>query len=413
MKILYLSQYFPPEMGAPAARVSELACRWAQAGHDVQVLTGFPNHPTGVVPPQYRRKLRLRERWQGVDLLRTYVYATPNKGFAKRTASFLSFAASSVLLGAMDRRVRDCDVIVATSPQFFCAVAGWALSRVTGARFVLEIRDLWPESIVAVGLLPHRHPVTRTLEAIEQFLYRQADLLVSVTESFCEVWRAQGHDPAKMRVIKNGVDVSSFVPGERQGPARKTLGLRDEFVVSYIGTHGMAMKLEVLLDVAERLADEPDIRFLFVGEGAERQRLMADAATRGLSNVTFLGQQPREAIPELIAATDLVAVVLKKSPLFEKVIPSKIFEIFGCERPILLGVEGEAERLVRQSGGGYIVPPEDVDAMVERIREARDNPAERRRRARSGRDFVREHFDRDRLADEYLADLEELVGAGA
>lgn len=410
MKIVYLSQYFPPEIGAPAARVSELSRRWAERGHDVQVVTGFPNHPTGVVPPHYRGHLRLRERQDDVDVLRTFIYATPNKGVVRRGLAFLSFAASSVALGCLDKRVRGADVIVATSPQFLVAVSGWVLSRLTRTPFVLEIRDLWPQSIVEVGALPASHPVVTALRWVEQFLYRRADLLVGVTDSFAEVWKSQGVDPAKIRVVKNGVDLQRFRPRPADPAVRAALGIDpDAFVVSYIGTHGMAHKLEALLDVADRLRDRPDIRFVFVGEGARRADLQADAERRGLSHVQFFGARPRAQIPGLLAASDLVAVVLKRSDLFRHVIPSKMFEIMGCARPILLGVQGEAAQILEAAQAGWAVPPEDVDAMTEAIVAAADDPQGRRQRAESGRRYVEAHFSRDGLADRYLDELAALV----
>ncbi|MEM7157224.1 MAG: glycosyltransferase family 4 protein [Myxococcota bacterium] len=410
MKILYVSQYFPPEMGAPAARVSELARAWAERGHQVRVLTGFPNHPTGVVPPEYRGRVRQHERWGPVDILRTFIYATPNKGVARRSVAFLSFAASSMLLGSLDREVRKADVVIATSPQFLCAVSGWVLSRVLRVPFVLEIRDLWPQSVVEVGALSARHPLVLGLEQVEQFLYQQADMLVSVTDSFCEVWREQGVDPAKMRVIKNGVDLRRFQPGPRDGETRRSLGLEEKFIVSYVGTHGMAQRLQTLVDAAALLQDDPEIHVLLVGEGAERERLVADAKARGLKNVSFLGQQPRDSIPGLMAASDLVAVILRRAELFEKVIPSKMFEIMGCARPIVLGVAGEAEALLRDAGAGWVVPPEEPAALAAAIREAKANPEERRRRGQAGMKFAREHYDRDALALRYLEYLEQVVG---
>lgn len=410
MKIVYVSQYFPPEMGAPAARVSELSRRWAERGQDVRVLTGFPNHPTGVVPPRYRRLLRLTERVGDVEVMRAFVYATPNRGVVRRGLQYVSFAVSAVALGSLDRRVRDADVIVATSPQFLCAVAGWALARIARVPFVLEVRDLWPQSIVEVGALPAGHPVIAALRAVERFLYREADLLVGVTDSFLEVWRTQGVDPKKMRVVKNGVDLRRFRPAPIDRAMRESLGIpADAFVVSYIGTHGLAHKLDVLLDVAERMRDRPDVRFVFAGEGAERARLVASARARGLANVQFLGERPRDEIPRLLAASDLVAVVLRRAELFRHVIPSKIFEIMGCERAILLGVEGEAEGIVRAADAGWCVPPEDVTAMIAAIDEARHDRAELHRRAKSGRRYVAAHFDRDVLADRYLEEISALV----
>lgn len=413
MKILYVSQYFPPEMGAPAARVSELSRAWAAEGHEVCVLTGFPNHPTGVVPPEYRGMLRKRERWGAVEVLRTWVYATANRGIAKRSLAFVSWAASSVVLGALDRGVREADVVIATSPQFLCAVGGFVLSRILGAPYVLEIRDLWPQSIVEVGALPARHPIVLVLEQLERFLYREADLLVSVTDSFCEVWRQQGIDPGKMRVIKNGVDLQLFEPGPKDNEHRERLGLRGKFVVAYIGTHGMAQRLDTLLDAALLLRDDPEIHVLLVGEGAERERLAARVRVEGLTNVTMLGQQPREAIPGLVAAVDLVAVILRRAELFQKVIPSKMFEVMGSARPMVLGVEGEAEALLRAAGAGWAVPPEDPRALADAIRRAKADPDECRRRGEAGHAYVREHYDRDVLARRYLHDLQELVASHA
>jgi colanic acid biosynthesis glycosyl transferase WcaI len=410
VKIVYVSQYFPPEMGAPAARVSELSRRWAARGHDVRVLTGFPHHPTGVVPERYRGLYRLTEHADDVEVIRAFVYATPNKGVIRRGLTYLSFAMSAVVLGGIDRRVRGADVIVATSPQFLCAVAGWALARIARVPFVLEIRDLWPQSIVEVGALPEKHPAIAVLRFLERFLYREADLLVGVTDSFLEVWRGQGVDPAKMRVVKNGVDLQRFAPSAGDPELRDALGIpREAFVVSYIGTHGLAHKLEVLLDVADRMRHRPDVRFVFAGEGAQRARLQAMASERGLDSVQFLGERPRDEVPRLLAASDLVAVVLKRSALFRQVLPSKIFEIMGCERPILLGVEGEAESIVRAADAGWCVPPEDVGAMVAAIEEAIADPGERMRRGASGRRYVEQHFDRDVLADRYLEELLELT----
>lgn len=412
MRILYLSQYFPPEMGAPAARVSELSARWAERGHDVAVLTGMPNHPTGVVPEAYRGHVVLRESWRGVSVLRTWIYATPNKGVLKRGLAYGSFAASSVAIGALAKEVRKADVVVATSPQFLCALSGLALARLWRVPYVLEIRDLWPQSIVEVGALSATHPIVIGMRALERFAYAQADMLVGVTDSFAEIWREQGVDPAKIRVVKNGVDLTKFRADIDGGAMRRELGVGDAFVVGYIGTIGMAHGLGTLLDVAERVKDRDDIVFVIVGEGAERAKLEADAAARGLRRVKFVGQLPRAKIPEVLAATDLAVVMLKDTPLFETVLPSKLFEIMGCARPLLLAVGGEARRLAESAGCGYIAPPEDTTAMTAAILHAKANPDDARARGLAGRRFVEQHFDRVALADRYLDDLIELVGRG-
>ena len=409
MRILYLSQYFPPEMGAPAARVSELSARWVERGHDVTVLTGMPNHPTGVVPEAYRRHLMLREKWRGVSVLRTWIYATANKGVMRRGLAYGSFAASSVVLGALAREMRRADVVVATSPQFFCALSGLALARLWRVPYVLEIRDLWPQSIVEVGALPASHPIVGTLRRLERMAYAQADLLVGVTDSFAQIWRDQGVDPDKIRVVKNGVDLTAFRADIDPSAMRRELGVGAAFVVGYIGTIGMAHGLGTLLDVAEQLRGHQDIEFVVVGEGAQRAQLEADAAARGLTRVRFVGQLPRARIPEVLAATDLAVVMLKDTPLFETVLPSKLFEIMGCARPLLLAVGGEARRLAQDAGCGYIAPPEDVAAMTAAILRAKAEPEDARARGQSGRRFVEQHFDRVVLADRYLDELIQLA----
>ncbi|RME03275.1 MAG: glycosyltransferase WbuB, partial [Deltaproteobacteria bacterium] len=310
MQILYLSQYFPPEMGAPAARVSELAVRWQRNGQEVCVLTALPHHPTGIVPPAYRGRLLVRESYHGVSVVRAYVYATPNKGVVKRAFSYFSFAVSSVLAGLFARETRRCDVLIATSPQFLCALSGYLLSRLKRVPFVLEIRDLWPQSIVEVGAMSEGHPVIRILRHLERFLYRSADLLIGVTDSFRETWIAQGIDPGKIHIVKNGVDLERFQPAPKENEIRAEYGLSGKFVVSYIGTHGMAHGLEVLIEAAEALRSDPEIAFLFVGEGARRESLMRMAQERGLENVIFAGEQPRDRIPAFVAASDLCAVLL-------------------------------------------------------------------------------------------------------
>lgn len=412
MRILYLSQYFPPEMGAPAARVSELAARWVERGHEVCVLTGFPNHPTGIVPVEYRGRVLQRETWRGVEVLRTWIYAAPNKGVLARSLAYASFAGSSVALGGLAREVRRADVVLATSPQFLCALSGWTLARAWRVPYALEIRDLWPQSIVEVGALSERHPMVAVLRRLERFVYREADLLVGVTDSFARIWREQGILPAKIRVIKNGVDLQAFRPDIDGTNMRAELGLGDRFVVGYIGTIGMAHGLGTLLDVAERLRDRKDIVFALVGEGAEKAALAEQARARGLDSVRFVGELPRARIPEVLAATDLAVVMLRDTPLFETVLPSKLFEIMGCARPLALAVGGEARKLVEQAGAGYVVPPQDAAAMTATILHAQANPSEARARADAGRRFVEAHFDRRALADRYLDELIALAARG-
>lgn len=403
MKILFVSQYFPPEPGAPAARVSELARAWAALGHDVTVLTGMPHHPTGVVPPEYRGALLRHERFGEAKVLRTWLYASANKGKVRRSASYASFGLSAALLGHWS--VARPDLVVATSPQILCALAGRAIAALRRVPFVFEVRDLWPESIVAVGALAAGHPIVRKLEQVEEHLYRAASAIVVVTDSFRERLLERGIPAEKVHVVKNGVDLDRFHPAPKATALRARLGWEKLFVAAYAGTHGMAHGLDAVLDAARLLRDQPQIRLLFVGEGAERQRLEQRAWDEGLVNVRFLGALPREEMAEVYHSADALIVPLRRAELFKTVIPSKIFEILACERPVLLSVEGEAQRLVEASGGGISLPPEDPAALAKAIIELEQDPQRAAELGREGRAFVQRHFDRKTLARRYLGIL--------
>jgi glycosyltransferase involved in cell wall biosynthesis len=375
----------------------------------VSVLTALPHHPTGVVPPEYRGHALVREVFHGVEVLRTWIYATPNKGRVKRSAGYASFALSATLWGQL--HVRPADVVVATSPQLLCGVAGCVIAGMRRTPFVFEVRDLWPESIVAVGALPAGHLVIRGLEVVERQLYRVARAIVVVTDAFKTRLVERSVSASKLHVIKNGVDLARFVPAPRATALRAHLGLGDRFVVSYVGTHGLAHGLDAVLDVAKRLMPRDDLRFLFVGEGAERARLQARVEKERITNAVFLGVLPRDQMNEVYATTDLCLVTLRKAGLFTMVIPSKIFEIAAMARPILLSVDGEARAIVEASGGGVFTPPEDVEQMARAIAGFADDRARGVAMGERGRVYVSREFDRDALARRYLDVLHGVVAA--
>jgi colanic acid biosynthesis glycosyl transferase WcaI len=411
MRILYLSQYFPPEMGAPAARVYELSREWAASGHHVTVLTGFPNHPTGVIPPEYRGQAFRREEVDGIHVVRTPIYAAANRGLFKRAANYASYAVSAAVLGPLLARARP-DVLIATSPQILTAVSGWWLSRLRRVPFVFEVRDIWPRSIVEVGALPEGHPAVRALERLEMFLYRQADRVVVVTDSFVDELAERGVPREKLRVVKNGVDLELFQPQPRDNEVRRELGLRPgNFMALYVGTHGMAHGLGTVLDAAERLRDRPEVRFVLVGEGADKKALRERASRLRLQNVTFVDQQPRQRIPLYLAASDASLVLLKEKPLFKTVLPSKIFEILAAGRALILGVDGEARRLVEEAGAGVYVRPEDAGELAEAVLNLQGRPRDCEQMGRRGRAFVEQGYSRGALARKYLDVLGELTGA--
>jgi glycosyltransferase involved in cell wall biosynthesis len=399
VRIAYLCQYFVPEIGAPSARVSELSREWAALGHGVTVITGIPNHPTGVVPPDYRGTLFMRERMGEVDVWRNWLFATPNEGFFKKTLSHVSFMMSAAALSTP--RLRGQDVIVVSSPTFFSVITAYVMSRLWRIPYVFEVRDLWPQIFVDLGILKNR-AIIAVLEAIEMFLYGKAARVIVVTESFRRELRRRGLTPDKVVTITNGVDGCLFRPGERDNDIRREHGLSGKFVVLYIGAHGISHALAALLPAASMLRDDPDVVFLFVGEGAEKAKLEKQAESLGLPNVRFLPGQPRSSMPAWYAAADVALVPLRDVPLFEAFIPSKMFEIMACARPIVGSVRGEARDILQRSGGALVVDPEDAAAIAAAVKQLKQNPGLARGLGESGRRFVLAHYERSMLAKQYL-----------
>jgi colanic acid biosynthesis glycosyl transferase WcaI len=412
VKILYVSQYFPPEMGAPAARASELSRHWAKAGHDVSVLTGFPNHPTGVIPPEYRnraRRLVARENLDGVNVVRTWLFPFPNRKAYERMLNYSSFWVSSAVTGLFVSRP---DVVIGTSPQLLVALSGWWLAKAKRVPFVFEVRDLWPESLGAVGMGSENSVLYRSLAKIAGFLYRKSDHIVVVTPAFEEYLVKHWQVPRqKISVVENGVETDLFNARPANSDLRRELGVEGKFVVCYIGTMGMAHGLETLVNAAEQLQRvAPEVFFLLVGEGADKDRIIALAQARGLTNLRFVDQQPRERIPDYISASDASLVLLKKTELFKTVIPTKMLEFMACARPVILGVDGQAREIVEQAHAGIFVEPESVPELVAAVLRLRDDPSLRKLLGNNGRSYILEHFSRKRTADTYLEVLNRLLG---
>jgi glycosyltransferase involved in cell wall biosynthesis len=411
MKILYISQYFPPEMGAPAARVSELAYHWARGGHQVTVLTGFPNHPTGVVLPEYQAKFRhliYRERIGGIDVLRTWLLPFPNRRAYERLLNYLSFCLSSSIAGSF---LHQPDVIIATSPQLFVGLAGWWLGRIKQTPFILEVRDLWPDSITASGMGRQGSMPVRALQALSVFLYRASDHIVVVSPAFKEDIIAKWNiNPEKISLVENGVETELFSPNGSQEAVKQDFGLNGKFVVSYIGTLGLAHGLATVLEAAGELKNEaPQITFLLVGEGADKDRLVSLAREQNLVNVQFLPQQPREKIPALIRASDICLVLLKKAPVFRTVIPTKMLEFMACGRPVILGVDGQARQVLEEAKGGIFIEPENHKALLEEVIHLYKDSTFRQTLGQNGRNYIVEHLSREQTAKIYTTLLENVV----
>jgi len=409
MRTLVVTHYFPPETGAPQARLSELAATWASDGDQVTVLTGMPNHPTGVVPPEYRGAIRRRERRDGYRVIRTWLYATPNEGVARKTLGHLSFMASSVLLGA--RAAGRAEVVVVSSPTFFSIGSAWLLAKLKRARFVVEIRDLWPAIFVELGVLTNRR-VIRLLERLELAAYAAADQVVVVSEGFRDNLIERGVPASKVHTIRNGVDLTRFDPAAPADPAvRARLGAQPgDCLVLYLGTHGISQGLPAVADAAARLAAEPvagqPVRIAFVGDGADKQRLAARVAELGLDNVTMLPGVPSAEVPALLAAADIGLVPLRQVPLFATFIPSKMFELLAAGRAVIGSMTGEAAHILGEAGG-VVVPPEDSVALAEAISALAADPELRQAMGRAGRAHVERAYDRAALAREYRKILDQ------
>ena len=409
MRILFFSHYFPPEGNAPAARTYAHCKRWAAAGHDVTVVTCAPNHPRGVVFPGYRNRLRRIEEMDGVRVVRVFTCLAANAGVWKRSVSWLSYLVTATLFGVVER----CpDIVIATSPQLFCAWAGVLVSRWRGRPLVLEIRDLWPESVAAVGALRSRLAL-RLLERMAQGAYGAAARIVTVGEGYRAGLAARGVDPARVAVVMNGVDRELFYPRPSDAAVTARLGVVGRFVVTYCGTIGLAHGLDVVLRAGAKLlaVGRSDIAFLLCGDGAQLDALRRAAAKAGLYNVIFTGALDRRRIPEVLACSDVCLVHLRASETFASVMPSKIFEGAAIGIPLLVGLRGFARRFVEDAGCGLCFDPEDTDGLVAAVVRLAGDPVLRRRLGQAGRACAA-RFDRDRLAARYLDIIQRTAGRG-
>ena len=406
MHILFLSHYFPPEVNAPASRTYEHTSRWVRApGIKVTVVTNHPNHPNGVLFPGYKNRWQTKEEKDGVYIHRVKTYLAPNAGFARRTLNYFFFMIAAVVASLS---VSKPDLVVATSPQFFCAIAGYLTSRLKRCPFIFELRDIWPESITAVGAMRPSLPL-RLLEKLELFLYRESARVVALTEAFKRNLISRGISASKIDVITNAVDLSLFAPRSRPPDLMRKLGLNGEFVASYIGTVGMAHAVEKIIEAAEKLRTNPEVLFLIVGEGAHKKKAGEMVIQKGLPNIKVLPGVSKEEVRDYYAVTDLNLVTLRNTPLFRTVIPSKIFEIMGMGRPILCAVDGECRKIVEDAGCGVFVEPENVEQMVETILNLKQKIDVLEAMGKNGRSFVERFYNRDILAERYLELLREVA----
>jgi glycosyltransferase involved in cell wall biosynthesis len=359
----------------------------------------------GVIYPGYKNRMWQWDEQDGIRILRILTYVTANEGFAKRTFNYVWYMIMAILASPL---VRKADIVVSTSPQFFCGMAGLFVSQIKKLPWILEIRDLWPESIVTVGAIKQRQ-VIRFLEWLEKMLYTKADRIISVTKAFKDHIMQKGVPEDRISVITNGADLDMYEPLPKNNPVAGEFGLDGRFVVSYIGTHGMAHSLDTVLKAAKLLEDQKDILFLLVGDGARRDALVQEKEKQSLNNLLMLPQQPKDKMPMFLAASDVNMVLLKKDDLFKTVIPSKMFEAMAMERPIILGVDGESRRIIEDGKCGIPIEPENHVELAQTVMRLYRDQSYANVLGANGRKYVMANYNRDKLADFYLQTLLNVV----
>jgi len=402
MKILLITDNFPPEVNAPATRTYEHVKEWQMRGVDVTIITCVPNFPQGKVYKGYSNKLYQTEKMEDIEIVRVWSYIAPNKGKVRRVLDYVSFSFTAFWAGLF----RDFDVIIATSPQFFTTWTAYALSKIRRKPWIFELRDLWPDSIKTVGAIEDGI-VMKCLHNIEMFLYKQADIVVPVTEAFKANLIKRGIEPEKIKVITNGANLDLYIPREKDHVLIKELDLENKFIIGYIGTHGIAHKLDFILQTISKIEDK-DIHFLFIGDGAKKEELMALADKLKLSNITFHTSVSKEKMPQYLSIVDVSLVPLKKSETFKTVIPSKIFEASAMRKPILLGVEGQAQEIIEHYGAGICFVPEDKNDFIEKVLTLKNDKTVYKN-CQAGCEKLAHDFDRKKLANKMLEIIKKTI----
>ena len=398
MKILFITDNFPPEVNAPATRTYEHVIEWQKQGIEVTVITCAPNFPHGKVYEGYKNKFYQKEDINGIEVIRVWSYVTSNSGFTKRVLDYVSFAFMAFGVGLFKKQ----DIIIATSPQFFTTWAAYALSKVKRKPWIFELRDLWPESIKTVGAMKQGRAIDM-LEKIELALYRDANKVVAVTDAFKTNLINRGINAEKIEVVTNGSNMELFYPREKDKKLLKELNLENKFIVGYIGTHGMAHSLDFIINSIGNIK-EKDIHFLFIGDGAMKKTIVDIANNLQLENVTFLNPVSKEEVPKYLSIVDVSLAPLKKEDNFKTVIPSKIFEASAMKKPTLLGVEGQAQEILEKYGAGVCFEPENEKDFIEKVLSLKEDK-QLYSACQAGCEELANSFDRKKLAKKMLNSL--------
>ncbi len=396
MRILILTQYYPPETGAPQNRLSDLSYRLVRLGHAVTILTALPNYPEGKVFDGYRGRALMEQSAGGTRIIRTWVHATQDKRVLPRLLNYWSFAASCVLLGTS--RIGAQDVVLVESPPLFLGFSGFLISRLRRAKLVFNVSDLWPESAVAMGVL-HNTLLIGLAKRLEEFIYRRSHMITGQTQGIVDNIRSR-FPRQRVELITNGVDVEVFRSGSRSGDrddAKKEFGIEGKCVIGYAGLHGLAQGLGTAIEAARILREHSDLVFALFGDGPEKEKLVRLAADHGLTNVRFFPTQHASRMAGLISAFDIALVPLRRLALFKGALPSKMFEAMAAAVPLVVSIEGEARVLTRKARAGICVQPENAVAMANAILRLHRRPGLRKALGQNGQRYVMEHYSRQHI----------------
>jgi colanic acid biosynthesis glycosyl transferase WcaI len=410
MRILYISQYFPPEAGATQTRAYEMAKNWVRLGHQVTMLTEFPNHPSGIIPDTYKGKFFEHVDLDGIDVVRVWVRASPVKNFVNRMWFYLTFMFNASIASLFIDHGK-VDFLYATSPPLFVGGVALFIRFYRRIPMVFEVRDLWPESAVALGELKN-HQVVSIATRLEELCYRKATQIIVVTHGIYERLINRRILPEKLIYIPNGANVELFAydPIGRTR-IRTELRLENKFVAIYAGIFGLAQGLEVILEAARLLVIRPEIHFVLIGDGPKKSEINSLASSYNLPNLTLLSEKPREQIPAYLSAADVALAPLKKAEIFKGALPSKLFDAWACERPVILSIDGEARELVERINGGIYIPPEEPEKLAEAIQSLKNSPIESQTMGKNGLRYTKERHSRAALAEELISHLENTIRA--
>jgi glycosyltransferase involved in cell wall biosynthesis len=402
LRVTFLTHYFPPEVGPAQTRLHELAKRLIAAGEAVTVVTGFPNYPAGEIFPGYHGKRFMEDSYDGIRVLRTWVFATRSRGFMGRLLNYFSFPIFSLLAV---RRLGPTDIIYVQSPPLFTGLAALWFSRLKRAPFIFNVSDIWPQSAVELGMLRNRFAI-RLAELLEHRIYRRATRITVATPGILERLVARGVPRDKIFLLTNGVDTAAYNVTSPDRELAQRLGLDGHKVFMYAGLHGLAQGLDVILEAA-KLTHNPDVLYVLVGDGADKAALVAKAEAEKIANVRFLPIQPTSSLPALLNLAYATVIPLRRLDLFKAALPSKLFDSMAAGRPIVAPLWGEAAALVEAAACGLVVEPEDARAVQEAVEKLAADPALAHKLGEQGRRYVVEHFNRDDIAKRLIKLLEE------